>query len=1468
MSDPQFRPTPQMDPFGLADVGYSATPTFADLDADGDLDLLVGNLDGNLQYFRNVGSASAPAFVHDSGNLNLPDVGSFAAPTLGDVDADGDLDLIVGTLTPTGAEIRFFRNEGTSLVPSFTSQASAFGLIAPVDNLGPQVFPTLVDIDRDGDLDAVVGTGSGAVFVYMNTGTVQVPAFSSEATDLGLGANGAYARPSFADLDGDGDLDALIGYGDGNFHYFQNNGTATLPLFSAEPALNPFGFGDIGAHAAPVLVDIDHDGDLEAFVGTDLGHIAFFSSDHPGITVTLSNGATAVAEGSGGATDTFNIVLSSAPLGNVVIALDFTSGQVTADLASLTFTADNWNVAQTVTVAAVDDRRGEGAHQGIIQFHVGGTDSLYSGFAVAPVVVNIADNDLPQVDPTFAAPLVNPFGLYGVGANASIALVDIDSDGDLDAFLGGELGNNIFFRNGGTDLAPTFAAEQDDFGLYTAGSQAKASFVDLNADGDLDAFLVSPDGSTSFRMNVGTASAPAFVSQAGNFGLGNPGRNANLTFVDIDGDGDQDAFAGQASGDFTFYRNIGTTGEPDFQQETGVFGLANVGSNASPNFMDIDGDGDPDALVGTGTGDFILFRNAGSATAPNFINEASNPFNLLGVGGAASPTLADVDADGDPDLLTSDQSGNVQFFNNTALRPAGLTITVSDGSTLLSENGMTDGYSVVLNRAPTHAVVVSLVTNHQVTTSDVAELVFTPANWDIPQTVMLAAIDDTVGEGSQLVVVAHRASSADSHYDGLVINSVVAKVFDNDLAVTAQPSFANPEANPFGLANTGPSAKPAFADLDGDGDLDVVVGLNDGSFRFFRNEGSTTAPSFVAKGETFGLGNVGSIASPAFVDIDTDGDLDAFVGNLNSSTAFFLNVGTATAPAFVQESSSFGLDDGGNGADPAFVDIDGDGDLDAFVGQWGSDTLFFRNVGTATAPEFSGESDNFGLAGVGLGASPTFADLDGDGDLDALLGQAGGAMLFYRNLGSALLPNFVSESTQLGLTSVQSAASPEFVDIDGDGDLDALIGNGKGDLLFFRNTAGTNAVPVVSLAPDDARYVDTRFDDRFGVVTRQFTATDADGNTKTFGIAGGIDLGALVSKAGDYGLLTIDKASGLLRFTPNDAAIEALNANASAEFTVTVTDGTGTVSAPFRVNVTQDGATESNGDDTLAGTTGNDFFDSLAGNDTLDGGAGIDQISFASALSGVTVSLVITSPQDTGGSGVDTLFNFENILGSASKDFLTGNALANVLNGGADADKMAGGAGSDTYYVDHVGDRVSEAGTGGTADTVYSKLASYTLPPNVEIGRINTTAAANLTGNTGANTLVGGTGKNVLVGGLGADKLAGGLGADRFEFNTLAESGIATTTRDSILDFSHAQGDRIDLFDLDANSAVAGGQAFTKLVSSATAFSASKSFTAAGQLYYDQTADVLYGNTDSDPAAEFSIKVLGVTSLVPGDFVL
>jgi hypothetical protein len=126
----------------------------------------------------------------------------------------------------------------------------------------------------------------------------------------------------------------------------------------------------------------------------------------------------------------------------------------------------------------------------------------------------------------------------------------------------------------------------------------------------------------------------------------------------------------------SFFENTGTPGAPVFAEaSTNPFGLADVGDHASPDLVDLDGDGDLDALVGGEDGSTAFFENTGSASAPAFAPPTINPFGLKDVGARAAPSFVDIDADGDLDAFTSNGWRVMRFLENVEIGPG----TCDDG---------------------------------------------------------------------------------------------------------------------------------------------------------------------------------------------------------------------------------------------------------------------------------------------------------------------------------------------------------------------------------------------------------------------------------------------------------------------------------------------------------------------------------------------------------------------------------------------------------------------------------------------------------------------------------------------------------------------------------------------------------------------------------------------------------------------
>jgi len=198
-------------------------------------------------------------------------------------------------------------------------------------------------------------------------------------------------------------------------------------------------------------------------------------------------------------------------------------------------------------------------------------------------------------------------------------------------------------------------------------------------------------------------------------------------------------------------------------------------------------------------------------------------------------------------------------------------------------------------------------------------------------------------------------------------------------------------------------SKPALVDVDDDDDFDLFVGASDGTIQYFKNTGAANAPVFVGQigaANPFNGVDVGRSSAPTFVDVDGDGDFDAFIGERDGTIKYFKNAGSASVPVFIEQTGAANPFDGIHvmwRSTPAFVDIDGDGDFDAFIGEYHT-IKYFKNTGSASAPVFveqTGAANPFDGVDVGWEGAPTFVDIDDDGDPDAFVGGSDGTIRFF-----------------------------------------------------------------------------------------------------------------------------------------------------------------------------------------------------------------------------------------------------------------------------------------------------------------------------------------------------------------------------------------------------------------------------------------------------------------------------------------
>jgi hypothetical protein len=620
-------------PFDGVVVETLATPALADLDGDGDLDAVVGSLLGTPAYFQNMGTALSPVFVEQTDDANpFGDVNFGASSTLafGDLDGDGDLDATVGE---ADGAVWYYQNAGTALEPIFVEQTGAANPFDGVD-AGSRSTPALADIGGDGDLDVVLGNIGGTLQYYENTGTAVDPVFvAPSGGDAPFdGANvGGFSIPAFADLDGDGDLDALVGNVEGTLAYFENTSNPSLPMVQERAnTANLFDGADVGDNSKPVLVDLDGDGDLDVVVGEYWGRLSYFKN-----TGTTQAPVYQLLEDDANPFDRVGVGYRSAP---ALVDLD-----------------DDGDLDLVVGGGGYSDY--EWYFRSVVEYHEN------VGTAQAPVFVKQSGED-------------NPFNDLNVSDTPSPALADLDGDGDLDLLLGDYSGYLNHFKNIGTAQSPVFVEPPDEESVFDGvivGIDSAPVFADLDNDGDLDA--VVGGGDLKYFKNTGTVLAPAFEEQTG---AANPlgevisGQRPHPAFGDLDGDGDLDALVGAVDGRLRHFTNTGTALAPVFTPpELGPnpLGDLEVSSHSTATFGDLDGDGDLDALVGEYDGPMNYLRNEGTAIAPDFVREfgPGDPFSSFGSWHNRTPVFADLDGDGDLDVIIGggQYHGALRYYKNT-----------------------------------------------------------------------------------------------------------------------------------------------------------------------------------------------------------------------------------------------------------------------------------------------------------------------------------------------------------------------------------------------------------------------------------------------------------------------------------------------------------------------------------------------------------------------------------------------------------------------------------------------------------------------------------------------------------------------------------------------------------------------------------------------------------------------------------
>jgi hypothetical protein len=942
----------------LGDPINTTAAAAGDIDGDGLLDLVTASdLDtfggGNTVYFNDgTGNPFDDADVHLFSSIS-EDTSDIA---LGDINNDGRLDVVASLIDQLNV---FYLNAGGRT--PFTGGSIDIGADG-ADTFGC----ALADMDGDGDLDFIAGDANQPSTVLLNNGS-QVPFdFDSPVIPLGLAPN-TTAAVVVEDMNNDGlpDVMALNENLEEN-QIFMNLGNLETP-YDAIATGEEFTTGLV-ALTEIAVGDVNGDGLKDAVAAGMNNGFGFFA---PGVFFNDGTGSPyaaapqffgtveatrAVVMGDVNGDGLLDVVLGNFNDFNQLFLHNGTVDPYTGG------SLDVGNTARNTTSLALADMNRDGRLD-VVEGVSGAVNRIYfNGGGLNPFVTALAGS---------------PIG-SSADATVSIAVADIDGDGWLDVVSGNQGALDRVHYNDNGSFAGAGAGEAIG-GLADATSEVVAA--DFNGDGRIDIAVSVDSAASSNKLYLHNGSSTPFTGVVEQeFGLETDVTRC-LASGDVDGDGDLDLIAGTSALNRIFI-NDGSSVEP-FGTASDFFVPGGTSTNTTQVVIaDIDNDGGLDWLSANSNATGRFFTNLSPARTAVYRADTDSYGANRDTPGLA---LGDVNGDGLVDIVEASVGApGPQLYLNTGTRRS--AVFSGTGTPIGSD---TTGPRCIalgdLNRDGLLDVVMGR--------SGATNKLFLNDGAGDPFDTAGAGLDiGSETEDTRSIAVGY--INGDGLPDVAVGNGGAGERNRVYLAQnTANPFQSVPTGSPVG-ADTEVTTSIALADLNRDGRTDVVTGSTGSAVRLYLNAGDADLFTLIVNGTVIN-GAGFATQSVALADVDVDGDIDVITGNLSDVNQVHINDGSTT-PYVVTPITL----DVGNAADDTRAilaeDWDGNGRPDLLaVNEGGPHKLYFNYDATLFDDSEAGIAlEDFSGGAAACGAA---GDIDGDGSVDLVVGAGGDFSRIYWN---------------------------------------------------------------------------------------------------------------------------------------------------------------------------------------------------------------------------------------------------------------------------------------------------------------------------------------------------------------------------------------------------------------------------------------------------------------------------------------